>query len=77
VLGRALLLTGSGIVIGSGAALYASRLFSHLIFGVSDWDPASYVYSAGVLVIAGLSSAYFPALQASRMNAAAAGNSAE
>lgn len=66
VLGRALLLIGSGIAIGIVAALFLSRLLSHFIFGVSSSDPAAYVLSVIVLVIAGLTSAYIPAFQASR-----------
>ncbi len=66
VLGRALLLSGSGIAIGMVAALFVSRLLSHFIVGVSSTDPSAYIISAAALVIAGLTSAYIPAFQASQ-----------
>ena len=66
VLGRALLLTGGGIAIGTGAAILMSRLLSHLIFGVSFLDPAVYLLPALALLVAGLTSACLPARQAVR-----------
>jgi putative ABC transport system permease protein len=66
VLGRALLLTGCGIAIGTGAAFLMSRLLSNLIFGVSSLDLTAYVLPAAALLSAGLTSAYFPAHQALR-----------
>ncbi len=73
VLGRALLLTASGIAIGTGAALLVSRLLSNLIFGASSLDLTAYVLSATALLIAGLTSAYIPAHQASRTKAIVSG----
>jgi putative ABC transport system permease protein len=66
VLGRALLLTGSGIAIGAGAAILMSHLLSKLIFGVSSADPMVYTFPALALFLSGLTSAYFPARMASR-----------
>jgi putative ABC transport system permease protein len=66
VLARALLLTGSGIAIGIAAAVLMSRLLSNLIFGVSSTDLTAYLLPAVALLIAGLTSAYFPARQAAR-----------
>jgi hypothetical protein len=66
VLGRALFLTGSGIAIGTVAAVFMSRLLSNLIFGVSSLDLTAYVLPAVALLIAGLASAYFPAHHALR-----------
>jgi len=66
VLGRALLLTGGGIAIGTVAAILMSRLLSHLIFGVSFLDPAAYLLPALALLVAGLTSACLPARQAVR-----------
>jgi putative ABC transport system permease protein len=67
VLGRSLILTGSGIAIGTGAALLMTRLLSNLIFGVNALDLTAYVLPGAALLIAGLASAYIPAHQASRM----------
>jgi ABC-type antimicrobial peptide transport system permease subunit len=69
VLERAFLLTGSGIVIGAGVAVFISRLLSNLIFGVSSMDLMAYLLPATALLIAGLTSAYFPARQAARTEA--------
>jgi putative ABC transport system permease protein len=69
VLERALLLTGSGIVIGAVVAVFISRLLSNLIFGVSSMDLIAYLLPATALLIAGLTSAYFPARQAARTEA--------
>ena len=46
-----------------------SRLLSNLIFGASSLDLTAYVLPAAALLIAGLTSAYFPAHQASRTKA--------
>src|SRR2546430_17608810 len=50
VLGRALLLTASGIAIGTGAALLVSRLLSNLIFGAGSLALTAYVLSATALL---------------------------
>jgi putative ABC transport system permease protein len=66
VLGRALLLTASGIAIGTAAAFFMSRLLSNFIFGVGSVDPAAYILPAAALLAAGLTSALLPAQQALR-----------
>jgi putative ABC transport system permease protein len=69
VLRHAFLLTGCGIAIGMSAALVMSRMISHLMFGFSSLDLTVYLLPATALLIAGLTSAYFPALKASRTEA--------
>ena len=64
VLGRALLLTGTGIAIGTAAAFSMSRLLSNFIFGVSALDLTAYLLPAAALLGAGLTSALIPAHQA-------------
>jgi ABC-type antimicrobial peptide transport system permease subunit len=69
VLRRALLLTGFGIALGTGAAILISHLLSNLIFGVQPTDLMAYLYPSIALVAAGLVSAYLPAWRAARIEA--------
>jgi ABC-type antimicrobial peptide transport system permease subunit len=66
VLGRALILTGLGTVIGLGAALALGRTISSLLYGVSATDVSTFVAVPMVLVAVGLLAAFVPALRASR-----------
>ncbi|HOC17201.1 MAG TPA: ABC transporter permease [Vicinamibacterales bacterium] len=63
-----LVLTGFGVTLGIAAAASLTRLMAALLFGVSAWDPLTYVVvSAGLGGIALLAS-YLPAWRASRLN---------
>jgi putative ABC transport system permease protein len=65
VVGRALLLTASGIGIGTIAALFVSRLLANLIFGVGPLDLTAHLLPAAVLLLTAVASTYFPARHAS------------
>lgn len=63
-----LALTAIGLVCGVGAAIGATRLMRGLLFGVAPSDPATYVVSAGVLIVAAMAASYWPALRATRVD---------
>jgi putative ABC transport system permease protein len=57
-----------GIAIGLAAALVASRLLTHLLFGVSASDPFTYFAAATVVVLAAAIACYLPARSATRVD---------
>jgi predicted permease len=61
VLKRSGRLIGSGIVIGVTVALIGTRLVAFLFFGVSPWDPVTYLTAVAVIVTASLLASYLPA----------------
>jgi predicted permease len=68
VLRQALVVTGTGAVVGLLAALAASRLLTKLLFEVSPADPASMLGSAVLLLVVALVAAYVPARHATRID---------
>jgi ABC-type antimicrobial peptide transport system permease subunit len=60
----------AGSVVGVIGAVVGVRLTSDLVYGVSPLDPASLLGATGLLIIVGLSAAYFPARRASRLDPA-------
>jgi putative ABC transport system permease protein len=61
-------LTLAGVVVGIPAALAASRLVGHMLFGVSDHDPLTIVMVVGTLVGVSAAAAYVPARRALRVD---------
>jgi putative ABC transport system permease protein len=57
-----------GILAGVAAAIAMSRVLSALVFGVSVWDPTTYLGVAGVLAVVALASCLVPAVRASRVD---------
>jgi putative ABC transport system permease protein len=68
VLTQALLVTGSGAVVGLAVAVAASRLLTKLLFEVSPADPVSMIAAAALLLIVALIAAYLPARHATRVD---------
>jgi len=68
VIGRALVLTGVGVVAGGVAAAVATRALRSFLFGVAPADPAAYVIGVGVLVAVTCMAAFLPALRAMRVD---------
>jgi putative ABC transport system permease protein len=64
----ALVLTGSGIVIGLAAAAGLMRLMKSLLFGVSPLDPLTYVSVLIVLAASAVVASYLPARRAAAVN---------
>ena len=59
-----LMLTGAGLLLGIGAAAALTRLMAALLFGVSAWDPATYVAVSLILAAIALLASYLPARRA-------------
>jgi predicted permease len=68
VLGRAVVVTSLGAVVGLAGALAGSRLLAALLFEVSPNDPVTLVGASLVLVAVGLMSAYVPARRATKID---------
>jgi putative ABC transport system permease protein len=68
VLGEGLRFAITGIVIGGGVALWASRWVGPLLYSVSPKDPVVYGFVAVVLLAAALMASAIPALRASRVD---------
>jgi ABC-type antimicrobial peptide transport system permease subunit len=68
VLRQALILAGSGVVIGLGSAYALTRLMSSLLFGISPTDPITYFSVAAVLTAVALLASYLPARRAASMD---------
>jgi ABC-type antimicrobial peptide transport system permease subunit len=59
---------GAGIMCGVIAAGVLGRVLSTLVFGVSVWDPATYVAVSAVLSLVALAACLVPAIRASRVD---------
>ncbi len=68
VLGRTLLLAGSGMVVGILVSLAATRAISSLLFGTQPTDPLTYLGMGLVLLAVAVAAAALPARRASRIN---------
>jgi putative ABC transport system permease protein len=68
VLGDGLRLTIVGFVIGALVGAAGARAMSHLLFGVQDFDPATFAGAAALLVGVALIASFVPARRASRVD---------
>jgi predicted permease len=68
VMGRALRLTGIGLVIGLVLALGAGQLARSVLLGVSPRDPVTYANIALLLGVVALVASWIPARRATRVN---------
>jgi putative ABC transport system permease protein len=64
----ALKLVATGVIVGVAGAAALSRMLESLLFGVSVFDPATYVAAGLALLAIGLAAATMPALRASRID---------
>ncbi len=65
-------LLGSGLALGTGGALLATRLVRGLLFGVSPYDPTTLAVVAFVLAAVGVAACWLPAARAARVDPATA-----
>jgi ABC-type antimicrobial peptide transport system permease subunit len=72
VLRRALVLTGTGIALGSGVAWVLTRALAGLFLAVSPHDPGIFVGAAAVFAVVALAAASVPAFRTTRINPVAA-----
>jgi len=68
VLRRGITLTLIGVAFGVVATLGVTRLISSMIFGVSPYDPLTFVAVAAILSIVALLACYIPARRAMKVD---------
>jgi predicted permease len=66
VLGEAMLLVVVGLLIGAPCALAATRLITHVLFGVAPNDPLAFAFAASALLGIGAIGGVWPARRAMR-----------
>jgi predicted permease len=69
VVSDGLKLVGIGVLVGVGAALWASKFVKPLLFNVSPRDPWVFALVATLLVLVALAASWIPAMRASRVDA--------
>jgi putative ABC transport system permease protein len=65
---EALMLAGSGIVVGVAASMAVTRLISGLVFGVSVTDPVTFASVAILLAAVAFLAAFIPARRAIKVD---------
>jgi putative ABC transport system permease protein len=68
VVGQGLKLIAIGLVIGVAGAFALTRLMSSLLFGVSAFDPLTFMAVSTLLAAAGLLACYIPARRATKVD---------
>jgi putative ABC transport system permease protein len=68
VLGKGILLTAAGLVVGLGGAFALTRLLSSLLFGVKAIDPLTFSVVGALLGVVALLACYVPARRATKIN---------
>jgi predicted permease len=68
VIRQGITLTLLGVVIGIVAALGVTQLISSMIFGVTPYDPATFIVVAALLIAVALLACYVPARHAMRVD---------
>jgi ABC-type antimicrobial peptide transport system permease subunit len=59
---------GAGIALGLVASLAARRAIESQVFGVSPSDPLTYLTSAALFALVGVTACLFPAARAARVD---------
>ena len=65
---QGMVLTGLGVVIGVAGAVAASRAVATLLFGVSRFDPVTYLTVVGLLVGVSGIACWMPAWRAAKVD---------
>jgi ABC-type antimicrobial peptide transport system permease subunit len=68
VIRRTLLLSGAGVLLGTGGALLSTRLLSALLFDIEPTDPKTFSLVALLILLTALASGYVPARRATRVD---------
>ena len=68
ILREAILLTLAGILLGLPCTIAATRLVSHMIFGLSSADPTTLASASLILILVGILAGYLPALRAMKLD---------
>jgi putative ABC transport system permease protein len=72
VLAESFALAVAGVVLGVAGAAAATRLMTAMLFGVTPTDPATFAWTAGILIAIALAGSYVPARRATRVDPIAA-----
>ena len=68
ILGQGTTMAGIGIGIGLVLSFGLMRVISKLLFDVRAWDPATFVVTAGVILVVAITACLIPALRAMRLD---------
>jgi putative ABC transport system permease protein len=68
VLGQGLIMGATGVLLGAAGALALTRLIRGLLFGISAFDPLTFVVMAAVLTLVTLAACWLPARRATRVD---------
>jgi ABC-type lipoprotein release transport system permease subunit len=68
VLGRGLMLSVAGLIVGLAASLALTRLLRTMLFNVTPTDPLTLTSVAGVMIVAALVACIVPAWRATRVD---------
>jgi putative ABC transport system permease protein len=68
IVGQGALLVGIGVVIGLGVAALGTRLLANLLFGVSAFDPVTFVGVTALLAATAFLACYLPARRATKVD---------
>jgi predicted permease len=68
ILGNGMAMVAGGIVVGLGAAVFLTRSVKTLLYGIGNFDAASFSAAAGVLVFVALVACWIPARRAMRVD---------
>jgi putative ABC transport system permease protein len=68
VVGHGVRMALMGVGVGVVAALGLTRLMAKMLFGVSSYDPLTFIGVAVLLVLVAVLACYIPAIRAMRVN---------
>jgi len=68
IVGRGMMLTTVGVLLGIGGALALTRLMRGLLFNISATDPATFILIPVLLVLAAFLACFIPARRATRVD---------
>jgi putative ABC transport system permease protein len=72
IMKEGLLLAGGGLAVGIGLSLLLARVMTSLLFGISAFDPLTFVTACGILAATATAACFFPARKAASMDPASA-----
>jgi ABC-type antimicrobial peptide transport system permease subunit len=68
VLGQSIFIVGSGIIVGLGISLAATRVLAGMLVGISATDPMTFGGVVGLLTVVALVACWLPAHRATTIN---------
>src|SRR6202041_3231991 len=68
IVGEGLRLALVGVAVGTVAALFTTRVLSSFLYGISAFDPATFVLTAALLTTVAIAACFFPARRATSVD---------